>query len=138
MARIRLIPAQEKQIIRLYTDKKWPWSLTQLGDAFGISGSGINKVLIRHGVEKRPRGPVLAVHRASTAKAAASTEKAISAREKQIVRLYTDENAPWSAKRIRLAYRVGSGTLNKVLERHGVELRSKDAKGLFKPERIAA
>jgi hypothetical protein len=66
---VRLIPAQEKQIVRLYTDKVWPWSLTQLASAYGITASGVNKVLDRHGVTKRPRGIVLAHHRSKPQRA---------------------------------------------------------------------
>jgi hypothetical protein len=115
MAKARLNPAQEKQIIRLYTDKHWPWDTHEIAAAFDRSPQGICYVLERNGIKRRNKGTILV--------RSLGDERHAAAREKQIVSLYRDKKAPWSEKQLAAAYGVRSPTIAKIFERHGVERR---------------
>lgn len=103
----QLTRRQEATIVRRY--QREYVGLKTLGKAFGVSGTTIRKILIRHGIERRPFER--------------TGHRILSPRqEAMVVRQYQQGKGGLTA--LGEKFGVSGGTIRKILLRHGVERRS--------------
>jgi hypothetical protein len=102
----QLTRRQEATVVRRYQHEHM--GLQALGNVFGVSGTTIRNILIRHGIERRPYGR--------------TGHRILSPRqEAMVVHQYQQGKSGLNA--LGEAFGVSGGTIRKILIRHGVERR---------------
>ncbi len=104
----RITKSQENEIIKLYVEENK--SSKEISEVIGVSSSSVLRVLKRNNIETRSKAPVRIPNKFNEEK------------EKEIVRLYTEENK--STLEIANIFGTYNTSIRRVLERNNVKIRS--------------
>lgn len=103
----KITKSQEQEIISLYLEGK---SSKEVSDIIGVSSSSVLRVLDRNNIETRSRSEHKVVNKFSEEK------------EKEIIRLYTEENK--NTNEIAQLFQTYNTSIRRVLQRNNVTIRS--------------
>lgn len=104
----RITKSQENEIIKLYVEENK--SSKEVSEIIGISSSSVLRVLKRNNIETRSKAPIRIPNKFGEEK------------EKEIIRLYTEENK--STLEIANIFETYNTSIRRVLERNNVKIRS--------------
>ena len=130
----KLTPEQEKEVVKLYIDVENPLSSKQIAKLFNVTDMTILKILVRNGVKIRDKSVSI---RLSTAfkDSRIKRRKLTPEQEKEVVKLYTDEENPINASQIANVFKSVPSVILKVLRRNGVKIRDRSLTGILSTTR---